>query len=305
MRKSRFLRPALGAAAALLLASAAASALAQDQGYVEPANKRLDRLEKQLREVRDIVLQAHATGAPVEIKEAGPDPQVIALTSRLDDMDQSIRGITGQIEVMQHDLALARKDAETAQAQSAALSDRLDKLEKQVAALAPPPPAAPGAGAPGPGDDGGLAGQAAGQGQGAGQGPGPGAPGDPKAVYARARQFLLDGDYPSASAAFQDYVDRFGDTPNAVSARYWIGETKYIQEDYAGAAKAYLAAIHGWPQTAWAPDAVVKLSLSLVQLKQPKQACGALAELDRHYPHATPAAKARAAAARQKAGCAQ
>jgi tol-pal system protein YbgF len=296
---SRPFGPAL-VAGAILLVAAASPALAQDQGGGEPSDKRLDRLEKQLREVRDIVLQARATGQPVEIKEAGPDPQVVGLTSRLDDMDQTLRTMTGEIETLQHDLAEARHAAADAQAQSAALADRLDKLEKQVAAFTPAPPP-PGAGPAAPGADGGLAGQAAAQGA-----PGPQAsppPEDPKAAYAHARQLLLDGDYPSAAAAFQDYVDHFGDTADALPARYWIGETKYIQEDYAGAAAAYLGAIRGWPQTAWAPDAVVKLSLSLAQLNKPKEACAALAEFDRRYPHAQPAAKARADAARQKVGC--
>jgi tol-pal system protein YbgF len=295
MSKTRFLGPALGVTVALLMAWAPA-ALAQDQSFGEPADKRLDRMEKQLREVRSIVLQAHATGAPVEIKESGPDPQVLSLTSRLDDMDQTLRGVTGQFESLQHDLAVARGDAANAKAQSAALADRLDKLERQMAALAPAPPPAPDAG---PGADGGLAGQAV-QGQGQAQGPA-----DPKAAYASARQLLLDGDYKAASAAFQDYVDRFGDTANARPARYWLGETKFIQEDYAGAAVAYAGAIRGWPDTPWAPDAVVKLSLSLAQMNRTKDACGALAEFPRRYPHASAAAQARAAAARQKVGCAR
>jgi tol-pal system protein YbgF len=291
MSKTRFLGPALGVAVALLLA-AAPTAFAQDQSFAEPADKRLDRIEKQLREVRSIVLQAHATGAPVEIKESGPDPQVLSLTSRLDDMDQTLRAMTGQYERLQHDLALARDDAAAARAQAASLAARLDKLEQQMAALAPAPPPPPNAG---PGGEGGLAGQAA-------QGPAPG-PGDAKAAYASARQLLLDGDYKAASAAFQDYVDRFGDTANARPARYWLGETKFIQEDYAGAAVAYAGSIRGWPDTAWAPDAVVKLSLSLTQMNRTKDACGALAELPRRYPHASPAAQARASVARQKGGC--
>jgi tol-pal system protein YbgF len=296
MSKTRLLGPALGAAAILLLTNAAPAALAQqqDQTYAEPADKRLDRLEKQLREVRDIVLQAHATGAPVEIKEAGPDPQVVALTARLDDMEQTLRGLNGQFEGLQHDLATARRDAAQANGQVAVLSDRLDKLEQQVAALSPAAPTPPAGQA---GGDGGLAGQAGAQGL------APAPPVDPKAAYANARQLLLDGDYQAASDAFQDYVDHFGDTPEAAPARYYLGETKYIQNDYTGAAAAYLGAIHGWPQTTWAPDAVVKLSLSLVQLNRPKEACGALAEFDRRYPHASPAAKDRADAARQKAGC--
>jgi tol-pal system protein YbgF len=295
MSKSRFLRPALGVAVALLLTSTASAAFAQDQSFGEPGGKRLDRMDKQLREVRAIVLQAHSTGAPVEIKESGPDPQVLGLTSRLDDMDQTLRAMTGQYESLQHELAVARGDAANAKTEAASLADRLDKLERQVTALAPvpPPPADAQTGA-----EGGLAGQA---GQGSSQAKGPA---DSKAAYASARQLLLDGDYKAASAAFQDYVDRFGDTAQARPARYWLGETKFIQEDYTGAAAAYAGAIRGWPDTPWAPDALVKLSLSLGQMNRTKDACGAIVEFPRRYPHASPAAQARAAVAREKAGCA-
>jgi tol-pal system protein YbgF len=295
MKTNRLLQPALMAAAALAFASTAGAAMAQ-QDYADTPSRRLDRIEKQLREVREIVLQARATGAPVEIKEAGPDPQIGALTARLDDMDQTLRGLTGQIETLQHDLDVARRNAESAQSTLGALSDRVDKLERAAAAAPGPQPGGrPSAG--GPSDAGGTLGdQTAAP-------AGPAGPADPKAAYEAARQLLLDGDYKAASAAFQDYVDRFGDTANARSARYWLGETKYIQEDYASAAQAYLSAIRGWPATSWAPDAVVKLALSLNQLGRTKEACGALAELPKRYPKASATIKTKADAARQKAGC--
>jgi len=255
----------------------------------EPSAKRLDRLEKELREVRQIVLQAHATGQPVEIKEAGPDPQVVSLQGRIDEGDVATRRLTGQIETLTHDLETARRDLDDSRAQTTALADRLDRLEKQMAALAPAAPssAPPPAGVPGPAATPDAAPQA-----------------DAQTTYAHARQRLADGDYPGAAAEFQAYIDRFGDTSGAPAARYWLGEAKFIQKDYAGAASAYLGAIRGWPKTAWAGEALVKLSQSLVELNKPADACGALGELDRRYPHASPALKARAAAVRQKAQCA-
>jgi len=102
---------------------------------------------------------------------------------------------------------------------------------------------------------------------------------------------------------FQAFVDRYGDTATAPAARYWLGEARFIQKDYAGAATAYLGAIRGWPKTAWAGEAVVKLSQSLVELNKPADACGALGEFDRRYRNASPALKARAAAVRLKAQC--
>jgi tol-pal system protein YbgF len=281
MSTKSILSAAVGAA---LLLCVGASAVAQDLDASEPPAKRLDRLERQLNEVRQIVLQARATGAPIEIKDAGPDPQVDALTTHLNEMDQTLRGLTGQVETLGHNLDSARQDVAQANAQVASLADRVDKLEKQVAAMAPPPPPPPAP--PGPAAD-----------------AAPPGPGDAKAAYAHAHDLLLSGDYAAAAAAYQDYVDRFSDAANIATARYWLGETKYIQADYAGAITAYAGAVKGWPRTSWAPDAIIKMSLSLAQENKTTAACGFLGEIDRRYPEASTAAKARATAARQKVGC--
>jgi tol-pal system protein YbgF len=297
LRRLSVLASVLSAIVTIGVASAG-PARAQDQrsedvrGPDEPSTKRLDRFEKELREVRQIVLQAHATGQPVEIREAGPDPQVVALQGRIDEGDASLRRLTGELETLTHDLELARKDLEDQRAQTAGLADRLDKLEKQVALLVPPAPAA----AP----NGGPPSQAS-----AGPPPPEGPPPmDARAAYAHARQLLENGDYAGAAAELEAYIDHFGDTPTAPAARYWLGEARFIQKDYAGAATAYLGAIRGWPRTTWAPEAVVKLSQSLLALGKPQDACGALGEFDRRYPKAAPALKARAAATRNRAQCA-
>jgi tol-pal system protein YbgF len=273
---------------ALMTASATAFAQVEagDAAQREPPTARLDRLEKQLHEVREIVLQARSTGQPVEIKEAGPDPQVTALSAKFDDMDQTLRGVNGQIETLTHDIAEAHRSADDAKAQTAALAARVDALEKQVASLAaaPPPPAPQAEQAPPEAS--------------------PPGGGDPKAAYANARKLMMDGDYPSAAAAYQDYLDHYPKDAGAPEARYWLGETKFAQGDYAGAAVAYIATIRGWPQTAWGADADVKLALALMELNKPTQACQALGEFDRHYPRASAPEKARAAGARIKAKCA-
>ncbi len=293
MMTHRRLIPALGAAALLL---AGGAARAQDASAVdmpaartadEPPKARLDRFERQLREVREIVLQARATGRPVEVREAGPDPDVAALQAKFDDLDQTLRTLTGQIETMSHEVDLLKKDDAAAHAEAAGLADRVDKLEKLVTNITAPPPPPPSA-------------------EGAAPTVGPAAPdaGGAKAAYAKAHQMMLDGDYDGAAAAFQAFLDQYGDTTTAPLARYWLGEVKYTQKDYAGAATAFIGAIRGWPQTSWAPDAVVKLSMSLVELKKTKDACAALGELGRHYPKASAATKSHAAEARAKAACA-
>jgi tol-pal system protein YbgF len=287
MKTAKFLTVALGAAC---LFATVAPAFGQDLYSQAETDKRFKRIEKDLHEVRAIVLQAKATGQPVEVRTASSDDQIATLQNRLDDIEQSVRSLTGQAETLSHNAELGKSAAAADQAQIAALSDRVDKLEKAVAALTPPPPPTPAApsGTPAATLD---------------QGVPAAAGGDAEAAYVNARQLLLNGDYPAAGDAFQQFLTTYPSSTNAPAAHYWLGEVKYTQGDYGAAAASLVAAIHGWPKTGWAPDAMVKLALSLVQLNKSPEACTTLRTLARHYPTAPGAAKARAAEARVKAGC--
>ena len=300
--------------------------------------RRIVRLERDLKEVRDIVLQARSTGKPVEIKDAGPDPELVGLRSRIDDLDLTLRQMNGQIETLTHDLDQARAElaaqklanappapvplptgplvplsieATPAQTEPAPMpAPALQPLPKPVeqeaaplpieAAQPQPVPAPPPLPAPVPKPE--------------PVKPEPAKPvataapamrlGPADQAYAAARQLLLDGQYVDASNALRDYVTRYGDTAaNAPEARYWLGETLYVQDAYAEAAGAYIGALRGWPATPWAPDAVVKLSLSLIALKKPADACSTLDEFARRFPKVAPALAGRATLARTKAQC--
>jgi len=288
------------AAIAALALGLAGSAIAQDDEspasagatYQKSNDKRLQRIEKDLHELRAIVLQAKDTGQPVQVRTASSDDQMIAMQSKLDDIEQTVRGMTGQIEVISHDLDEAKKSVAETHDQTVVMADRLDKLEKQVESIAAPPPPPPGPSA-----------EAAPQPEAAGDTSGP-APGGAGAAYTHAHQLLLNGEYPAAAEAYQSFIDTYPQSPTVPAAHYWLGEIKYTQGDFNAAATNMIGAIRGWPQTSWAPDAVVKLSLALVQLNKTSEACGTLTEFTRHYPKATAAAKQHAAAARAKAGCA-
>ncbi len=73
---------------------------------------------------------------------------------------------------------------------------------------------------------------------------------------------------------------------------------------YPEAATAYIGAIRGWPQTPWAPDALIKLSRSLKEMDKAKDACRILDELGRRYPNAPASSKTKAAEVRKAAACA-
>jgi tol-pal system protein YbgF len=266
--------------------------------------KRLQREEKALRDLRQIVLQAKAQGNPVEVKEAGPDPQIVELQGKINDLEETLRRQTGQMESVAHDAAVAAKSAADANDAAKALAARLDAAEKQLAsaqAVAAGPPPLPGAAGAGSGVLGTLS-EGVGAPPVANQGE---PPLDEQAAYKQARQTLDSGDYVGGAAALQAYLQQFPTSPRAPEANYWLGRTLALRNMHAEAAAAYARSLKGWPQTAWAGDAVVRLSASLIELKRTPDACKALDEYaGRYAAKAAPALKTRAKETRALAACA-
>jgi tol-pal system protein YbgF len=275
-------RRAALAAAALVLAVAGhvAAQVSLDQPLDEHSAKRLDRMEKAMRELRAIVFQGRETGQPVVVQPAETQSQIAGLADRLNDLDQTLARLNGQIEVIKHDLDLARHEMLDLGAQDATLRDRLAAMDQRVQALTapPPPPPAPEAAAAPP-------------------------PDDPAAAFAAARGLLEAGDAQGAEAGFRDFTDRFGDSPRGPEARYYLGRVLLARRAFADAATADIGAIRGWPQTRWAPEAVLDLSRALVSLKKPADACQTLDELAKRYPKASASVKGAAADLRTQARC--
>ena len=244
--------------------------------------KRVDRMEKVVRELRDIVFKAQKTGAPVVVQPADTDARLADLAAKVDDLERTLTRLNGSLDAATHEADVAKRDNAALTTQVKALSDRLAAIEQKAAeaatAAAPPPAVEP---------------------------PPPAA--DQKAAaadaFAQARQLMLSGDYDAAENAFSGFVSTYPDDAKTPEARYWWGKTLSVRGAHANAASAYIGAIRGWPKTGWAPDAVVELSRSLIALKKPTDACQTLAELGRRYPKAPAPVMARAAAARAQAKC--
>lgn len=275
----RSFRLPAAALALVLLAGAATAQTPMDEPLDARDAKRVDRMEKVVRELRAIVFQAQSTGKPVVVQPADTDARMADLATRVDDLQQALTRVNGTIESLTHDLDVTKRENAALRDQVKALSDQSAALEQKLAA---PPAAAPDAEAPA-------------------QAPPPAA--SAADAFAHARQLMLSGDYNAAQAAFADYVQAYPDAPKTPEARYWLGKTLSVKGAHAQAAGAYIAAIRGWPKTAWAPDAVVELSRALVALKKPADACQALGELGKRYPKAPAAVMTRAAAVRTQAKC--
>jgi TolA-binding protein len=75
------------------------------------------------------------------------------------------------------------------------------------------------------------------------------------------------------------------------------------QQAFADAATAEIGSIRGWPQTVWAPAAVLDLARALVGMKKNEEACQTLDELAKRYPKASSPVVSGASALRAQARC--
>lgn len=277
MSRSRFVLPLL----ALTVLATAAPASSQTPLPATPVEdpldardaRRVERMEKVVRELRAIVFQLRDTGKPVVVQPADTDARMEELSSRISDLEQTLRRLNGTLETTTFELDQAKRDNAALKTQVQGLSEKLAGLEQAAAA----PAEAAAASAP---------------------------TGDPTEAFTRARQLMLAGDYDGAESAFAGFVATYPEHQRTAEARYWLGKTLSVRGAHADAATAYLGAIRGWPQTSWAPDGVVELARSLVALKTPQDACRTLAELPKRYPKAPANITSRAAATRTQAKCA-
>ena len=269
----------LAALAVLWLAGGAGHAIAQvslDEPLDERAAKRLDRMEKAMKEVRAIVFQGRETGAPVVVQPAETQGQIAAQNDKINDINQSLARLNGALEVIKHDLDQSRQESSELRAGNLVLRERLAALEKAVKDLTAPPAPPPVAAA---------------------------TPPDPTAAFAAAKTAFDAGDTAAAEAGFRDYVDHYGDGPGGPEARFWLAKTLMARRAWPDAATAEIGAIRGWPRTRWAPEAVLDLSKSLVAMGKAQDACQTLDELAKRYPKAAPQVLKGAVAVRAKAQC--
>ncbi len=110
--------------------------------------------------------------------------------------------------------------------------------------------------------------------------------GDEKSQYEYAINLLRQGDYETAEKAFIEFIT-IGDDKNYLSnSHFWLAETYYVRENFKDAAKNYLNLYQTFPNANKAPDALLKLGISLVNMRQKEQGCITFMQLQESYPEA-------------------
>jgi len=124
-----------------------------------------------------------------------------------------------------------------------------------------------------------------------------------KEQYNYAFSLLRQQEYAEAERALTAFIEAHPGDPLTGNANYWLAETYYVRGDFRKAAGFFAAGYKNYPESNKASDNLLKLAMSLANLKETDQACLTFKELAERYPDAPPSIKQRAAFESQRAGC--
>ncbi len=125
----------------------------------------------------------------------------------------------------------------------------------------------------------------------------------PDEQYEFAVSFMKVGDYETAEFALKEFIDKNKDHDLAGSAQYWYGETFRIRQLYSDAATAYLDGYQNYPKSKKAPDNLLKLGITMVQLGEKDQGCKMISGLKKEYPKASKSVLQKAQYEQKKFKC--
>ena len=290
-------RLCLALVALALVGTAAGGARAQSAD-LQSLSHEVERLRNDL-----VDLQRYVYAGQGEPQSVLPDTGGDALSAdsqvRLQQMEERVRSMTGQIEELEY--------------RQRQMSDKLDQIIASIGALgqggapAADPAATSDAGAAGQGT-GTLTNQdlAVGESGDAAAGAAVALPaGSEMDQYNYAFSLLRKADYDGAETAFNEFITLHPDSQLSGNAYYWLGETYYVRTRYNDAAIAFLKGYQRFPNGDKAPDNLLKLGMSLARLDNKKaEACATFGELKAKFPDAPQTVRDKAAQESSAAGCA-
>ena len=283
---------------ALVLVVAAGDGARAQSADLQSLSHELDRLRSDLVDLQRYVYSGQ--GEPLSVvPSAGGDTLSADSQVRLQQMEERVRTLTGQIEEMEY-----------RQRQN---SDKLDQLiasiDARFAALGQGSAVAPAAAADATSTDtdtgsgGTLTNQDLAVGE-SGDAVAAALPaGSEMDQYNYAFSLLRKADYDGAESAFNQFIAAHPDSALSGNAYYWLGETYYVRNSYNDAAIAFLKGYQRFPSGDKAPDNLLKLGMTLTRLGKKAEACATFAELKSKFPDAPQTVRDKAAQESSGAGC--
>jgi len=127
----------------------------------------------------------------------------------------------------------------------------------------------------------------------------------PKEQYDFALSFMKVGDYETAELALREFIDKNKNDELAGSAQYWYGETFRIRQLYSDAATAYLDGYQNYPKSKKAPENLLKLGTTMVELGEKDQGCKMITGIKKQYPKASQSVLQKAQYEKKRFKCAK
>lgn len=324
---------ALGCAAifGIVLTMGLAPPAASQQSDLQSVLNRLERMQRELSTLQSDFYRGRppsARSAPSSAFAGGSANTAIVarMQVRLDEFESELRNFTGKIEEMNHNINQLNANVKK---QVSDLEFRLGVLEqgRKMAGVAASPgapvtkaaigggPEVP-AGSSQPGVLGTLP---------VGKAEAPGGkkeakaakpstqtakapprllpPGTPEEQYKFARSLLIQSDFSNAERSLRAFVTANPKHNLAGNAKYWLGETYYVRNDFGNAARTFAEGYQKYPNSAKAPDNLLKLGLSLVHLGKKRDACATFSRLVKEFPKAPSNILRRTKQERKRNGC--
>ncbi|MBS0219226.1 MAG: tol-pal system protein YbgF [Proteobacteria bacterium] len=211
----------------------------------------------------------------------------VYIEDRLNQLQQTITMMTGQLEQLQYQNQQLQQQMEKMRTDYDFRIDQLEKGGKGGPRPAGPGPAGPSASPPtAPGS------QAANT-----------STASADQLYHAAFKMMQDGNYAGAEKDFRTFLQRYPKHVLAGNAQYWLGETYYARRDYQNAMTAFAEGYKVYKTSPKGPDNLLKLGITLAVLGRKSDACAVFSRFTQDYPHATDLQKRRVDQERQRNGC--
>lgn len=125
---------------------------------------------------------------------------------------------------------------------------------------------------------------------------------DVKGIYQEGLEALKAGNDTLAEEKFNTVLSKFPEDNLAGNAQYWLGEVYYGRKDFAKAAVAFAKGFEKYKGPK-GPDSLLKLGMSMRELKKKTEACVAFTSLPTEFPKAEAALLSRAKNEASKLNC--
>lgn len=119
--------------------------------------------------------------------------------------------------------------------------------------------------------------------------PAPGDAPEMQDAYQRGFDLLRRGNYTEAIAAFQAYLERYPDGPQADNAQYWLGEASYVNRDFDTALGEFTQVLERYPRSAKVSGALLKIGYIHYERERWTEARQTLSQLKERYSTSTEA----------------